>query len=260
MAGVFGRAVAQGQAMAQSLGSQQQNKYSLQLQYPPLVRSKQGVPPQIPLAPQSNPYIFQSQVGPVYNPPKVQPLGAPQLPLPTQSTAIAYTPGLPQYVHAATACSSDLHNFAARVTAYFSTINPAMSDDLAQRQGEEGLQLIENCLAERYADSRRYGGFDAAHQEVYDLITQLGRFIEWYYKNAGKRFMIITFVDGRTKSFNVETGLGIPWQGGVAWKYTVRSNGWVGKYDGGKRTYRNRRRVKKTLRKTACKRHILRPK
>ena len=232
------------------------NMQGFVVQSPPIRQAQYGIPPPFPLAPPSKPDLFQSQVGPVFNPPRNQQLDYGQLPLPTRSTEIAYTPGLQQYVHSSTACSSDFHNLAERLNVYFSAIHPRMDDRLASQHVEEGLKLIENCLSERYRDSHRDGReWDKNHKYVYDLIKKLKEFVEYYYNTAGKYPITISFREGgdpTSKTFEVRSAVAVPIHEGsrlTSKNYFITDEKWMAMAGGNRRkkhTYRKRKHVRKT--------------
>jgi hypothetical protein len=238
MAGVFGRI--REQAMAQA---QPQNFMVV----PALRREAvRGQPPPIPLAPMSAPGLFQQQYGPVLKAPS----GDPQAPrLPTASTQMAYWQGEPKYVHAASACSSDLQNLAARLTEYTQNI-ASLSTVQATNNVNAMLQIIENCLSERYADSRRYGGMDYAHQRIYDMLRNLRDSVVDYFQAVGQYNIAIEYYQPERGDgyFIVNLSLATEMNGRHADMFKVDEHGATPIYRGGRRTktYRKRKQIRKT--------------
>jgi hypothetical protein len=239
MAGVFGRI--REQAMAQA---QPQNFMVI----PALRREAAiGQPPPIPLAPVSAPGLFQQQYGPVSK----APMGGPEAPqLPTASTQMAYWQGQQKpYVHAASACSSDLQNLAARLTEYTQNI-ASLSSVQATNNVNAVFQIIENCLSERYADSRRYGGMDYSHRRIYDMLKNLRDSIRDYFETVGQYNIAIEYFQPERGDgyFIVNLSLATEMNGRYGDMFKVDERGSTPLYRGGRRkkTYRRRKQIRKT--------------
>jgi hypothetical protein len=101
---------------------------------------------------------------------------------PSMSTQITAT-GQGNPVHSSIACSSDLKGFGQRLTFLLQENGGNPPDFKVQ----ESLNLIQNCINERTANSARYGGPNLPHKAVLDSLNNLGKFIADYYSNAKNR-------------------------------------------------------------------------
>jgi hypothetical protein len=187
-----------------------------------------------------NIYAAPSGIGPGGQPERYYKAST-DLAYPSRSVELASDPRTAAYTHSSTACSSTFEGFAERMTSLL-TRNPLTRESI-----NEALNLAQQCLTARQADTARFGAFDQSHKLAYDKVSRLGNFIAGFYNAAplvngsyppmriqNKGFYFV--VDFNPMQFNGQT---------VNRLYIDAKNVWNQPPTGGRRVTRKRRTQKR---------------